>query len=66
MPRGRSRGRKLGVLTDGVDATRLGGLRQAAEAAGAQTELTAPKVGGVTAGITEIDGGCWRWRTTPM
>ncbi len=42
-------GRKIGVLvSDGVDADLLGGLKAAAEAEGAMVELVAPKVYGVT------------------
>ncbi len=41
-------GRKIGVLvTDGVDAEVLGGLRASAEAQGVVVELVAPVVGGV-------------------
>jgi catalase len=58
-------GRKLGVLvSDGVDAKALDGLRAAAERAGAMVELVAPKIGGVTASDgtqhpadQKIDGG---------
>ncbi|MCF3981542.1 catalase HPII, partial [Pseudomonas aeruginosa] len=43
-------GRKLGVLvTDGVDAKLLKGLKTAIEKEKALVELIAPKVGGVTA-----------------
>jgi catalase len=42
------KGRKLGVLvTDGVDAAILDGLRAAAQAEGALVKLIAPQVGGV-------------------
>lgn len=46
----RFEGRKLGILiSDGVDAKLLAGLQDAVAAAGADVELIAPKVGGVTA-----------------
>jgi catalase len=48
-------GRKLGILiSDGVDAKLLAGLRKAAEAEGAVVELVAPMVGGV-----EASDGSW-------
>lgn len=46
----RFEGRKLGILvSDGVDAGLLDGLKRAVTAARADVELIAPKVGGVTA-----------------
>lgn len=46
----RFEGRKLGILvSDGVDASLLAGLRDAIKAAKAECQLVAPKVGGVTA-----------------
>jgi catalase len=58
-------GRKIGVLvTDGVDAPLLKGLRKAAAAEGALVELVAPQIGGVVTSDGElipahqkIDGG---------
>jgi len=58
-------GRKIGVLvTDGVDAALLHGLRKAAAAEGALVELVAPQIGGVVTSDGElipahqkIDGG---------
>ena len=58
-------GRKIGVLvTDGVDATLLNGLRKAAAAEGALIELVAPQIGGVVTSDGDlipahqkIDGG---------
>jgi catalase len=42
-------GRRVGALvTDGVDATVLAGLRKAVEVEGAELKLVAPEVGGVT------------------
>ncbi|MEF2552653.1 catalase [Aurantimonas sp. A2-1-M11] len=49
------KGRKVGVLvTDGVDARLLAGLKSAIEAEGAMMELVAPMVGGV-----EASDGSW-------
>ncbi len=43
------KGRKLGVLvTDGIDAGLLVGLRSAVEAEGAQLEIVAPRIAGIT------------------
>ena len=43
-------GRTIGVLvTDGTDATLVGSLRAAVEKAGAQLQVVAPKIGGVSA-----------------
>ena len=44
------KGRKIGALvTDGVDAAILAGLREAVQAEGAMLEIIAPKVGGAAA-----------------
>ena len=44
------KGRKIGVLvSDGVDAGLLSGLKQAAESEGAMVKIVAPMIGGVTA-----------------
>ncbi|MCE7027993.1 catalase [Jiella avicenniae] len=59
------KGRKIGVLvSDGVDADLLGGLKKAAEAEGAMVKIVAPMIGGVTAsdgsmvkGDEKVDGG---------
>ncbi|MBC6718231.1 catalase [Aurantimonas sp. DM33-3] len=49
------KGRKVGVLvTDGVDAALLSGLKSAIEAEGAMMEIVAPMVGGV-----EASDGSW-------
>jgi catalase len=64
-PPGSIEGRKVGILvTDGTDAKTLTALLAAVQAAGATTELVAPKVGGVTtsdgkrvAAKQKIDGG---------
>lgn len=49
------KGRKIGALvTDGVDAELIKGLRKAVEAEGAMLELVAPAVGGV-----EASDGTW-------
>ena len=59
------KGRKIGVLvSDGVDAGLLSGLKQAAESEGAMVKIVAPMIGGVTAsdgsmveGDEKVDGG---------
>ncbi len=59
------KGRKIGVLvSDGVDAELLGGLKKAAEAEGAMVKIVAPMIGGVKAsdgsmvkGDEKVDGG---------
>ncbi|NDW03398.1 catalase [Jiella pacifica] len=59
------KGRKIGVLvSDGVDAGLLAGLKKAAEAEGAMVKIVAPMIGGVTAsdgstvkGDEKVDGG---------
>ncbi|MBO0905150.1 catalase [Jiella sonneratiae] len=59
------KGRKIGVLvSDGVDAALLAGLKKAAKAEGAMVKIVAPMIGGVTAsdgslveGDEKVDGG---------
>ncbi|TFF24874.1 catalase [Jiella endophytica] len=59
------KGRKIGILvSDGVDAKLLAGLKKAAKAEGAMVEIVAPMIGGVTAsdgsmieGDEKVDGG---------